>query len=388
MPREGFKTLTISENLYWKLVKKANELGISPHELIRKLLESIDHQTTIDYLSDVGLDVVLHEHGKERKNALEVETDETDHIIFKCRDCSDRDGKVKLILFRIENEPSRTDFYLICPSCLKVIHTKHNNPMIPTNIWQKIAEAKEQSTEDSIEQIVYDIAKDRANSIARTIVKSAIATLKSYDLIKYSNLYFEIPLNINEQFKAVFNDIESDVAFNFKFIPYYSKYIGEVFKFENMTLKVPEKIFAELLADLLLNDILKDLSYEIAGQYVLYTFNWKYLPRELLFPITYNTDDGPQRYKPLKALINLYREYRSHWGIEDELSKIDSLLQRIKKFETIDMKTFSKIFGGRFNAPKYIEAYLRLIDQGFVFLEFRGEVYILIHKKFLEQVEQ
>jgi hypothetical protein len=80
MPKKGYKTLTISEDLYWKLVEKANVLGISPHELIRQLLEGMDNQTTIDHLSDVGLDVVLREYGIKHKNALEVETDKIDHI--------------------------------------------------------------------------------------------------------------------------------------------------------------------------------------------------------------------------------------------------------------------------------------------------------------------
>lgn len=377
MPRKGFKSITISEDLYWKLVEKATVLGISPHELIRQLLEGAD-RTTIDDLSDVGLNTLLHR--EEQRNALKVEIDETDHIIFKCAHCGS-----ELILFRIEHNPSRTDLYFLCPSCWTVIYTKHNNPATPLEVWQRIAKAKEDSPNKTEEQLVYTIVRDRANDIAKIIVKSAIAALKGYDYIGYSNSYFEIPLNINEQFKAVFYDIESNAEFDFKFIPYYSKCIGEVFKFENMKLKVPEHVFAEVLVDLLLNNILKDLSPKSAGQYALYTFNWRYIPRELLFPVTYNTDNGPQRYKPLKALTNLYREYRFHWGIKDELSRIDTLLQQVGKFKKIDMNTFSKIFGGRFDAPEYIRAYLKLIDWGIIFIEFRDEVYILLHRNWLKK---
>ena len=376
MPREGWKSITLPEDLYWKLEEKASMLGISIHELIRRLLDGVNE---IDDLSNVGLDIVLHEN--EHRNAFEVEIDETDHIIFKCAQCGS-----ELILFRIEHDPSRTDFYFLCPSCLSVVYTKHNNLTTPRELWEKVAKAKEDSSKKATEEeAVYKIAKDKANSIARTIVKSAIATLKGYNYIKHSNGYFEIPLNINEQFKAVFYDIESNVEFNFKFVPYYSKYIGEIFKFGDMKLMVPEYIFAEILADLLLNDILKDLSYESVGQYVLYTFNWRYIPRELLFPVTCNTDDGPQRYKPLKAFTNLYREYRFYWSIKDELDKIDTLLRQVRNFKKIDMKTFSKIFGGRFDAPKHIRAYLRLVDLGAIFIEFRNEVYILLHQDWLKE---
>jgi len=46
------------------------------------------------------------------------------------------------------------------------------------------------------------------------------------------------------------------------------------------------------------------------------------------------------------------------------------------------MEEFLKIFGGKFNEPGYVKAYLKLVNHGLIFLEFRDEVYLFIHRKF------
>ena len=401
MPKRGFKSVVISEELYWKLVELSNKERVSLHELLRKRLlgeTASGSEIQVDRLSDVGLDVIFTED-KKLRNALKVELDDTDHIDFKCERCN-----APLLLVGFNYSDSVIEFHYICPVCLQRIYTKYNQPFSPTMLWKIIsseewgskAKSSRSKEEEEILKEIFKSKKVLADSIAKIIVKSAISSLDSYDLISFSDGSFEVPLRVDDTFKRVFTyfveDVETSgwIPFNFKFIPYYSEHVGNVLKYKKDSLVIPGDIFIEILTDLLLADVLRDLKPSHTGRYVIFNFSLKYLPREILLPIA--TKRSPQRFLVLEPFLNLYREFRYCLCIENEDKKIKKIL-KTAQFEKIDKEKFLQIFDReQFDrSKKHVLAYLELVDKGIVFLEHVNEVYILVdervYREFLEREE-
>ena len=126
MPREGYRTITVKEEIYEELKKLASSKGKSIAELVEDFVHSNKRNNicVVDYARCLG--VSLGEHLSLRDNKLIVEQDSTDHIIFRCSTC----GR-ELTLARISIECTgygAVKMTFFCPGCGKVYYRKFYAP--------------------------------------------------------------------------------------------------------------------------------------------------------------------------------------------------------------------------------------------------------------------
>ena len=126
MPRTGYRTITVREDVYEKLKKIASSKGMSIAELVESLVHNGEesNQYVVDYTRCLGMD--LGTRIRLRDNKPIVELDETDHIMFKCSTC---ETELTLASISIECKGYGTvRMMLFCPDCGRVYYRKFYAP--------------------------------------------------------------------------------------------------------------------------------------------------------------------------------------------------------------------------------------------------------------------